>query len=422
MSRSLVGKALRAKPAVWEQPACALAQQQQQRSFTQKASSSEKYVHLFDEPSNTRLRKIFDDIQRYIILPSHMKSRHRVRVFDKREKVRTGIRKDPVYVAVDDVEFKYGEHIPGRDIPNAREMTWKALKTFKTQADWDNFGRLLAGMRRAKRRYDDVDYAKMVRIAGTKGHIYTILEAARQVRKTGFKLDTSEKVNHLLHFIQMRAIESGWEKEKTEQALRWAEMVVEMVEDPLHKPAPNPAVPAEQRMRWPLWEDPQVLGAALHLAAVNAVKHNGGEDVGGKVRKYAEQVVKRWPAGRGLRNLHPKGAYHNRMSGVAYLSESRTQYLCVAAPILHGLLLATRVVEKPLADKLQAIANGLAPEVNRQVAIKQYPARRGMATYEMLFKTPVKAGEAKVEDAESKEAESKEAESKEAESEEVKAN
>lgn len=372
--------------------------------------------HLFDEPSNEKLRKTLDDIQKYIILPSHMKSRQRNRIFDRRDKAKTGIRKDPVYVAVDDVEFKYGEHIPGRDMPKAREMTWKALKSMRTPADWDNFARLLAGMRRAKRRYNDVDYAKMLRIAGSKGQVFTILEAARQVRKTGFKIDTSEKANELMHFIQMRAAASGWDKEKTQQALRWAEMVLEMVEDPLHRAAPNPDVPEEQRLRYPLWEDPQVLGAALHLAAVNAVKHNGGQDADGKVAKYAREVVKRWPAGRGLRSLHPKGAYHNRMSGVAYLSESRTQYLAVAAPILHGLLLATRVVEKPLADKLQAIANGLAPEVNRQVAITHYPAKRGMAAYNMLFKNNADN------EVEAKKGEAKKGEAKEAKAEEVKAN
>ncbi|KAL0931923.1 uncharacterized protein CTRU02_212876 [Colletotrichum truncatum] len=386
MSRSLVGRALRAKPSVWEQPAGCIAQQQRSFSQTpthQMLSLPDNQV-IFDKTSTPGLAPILEEIQSSIILPFYLPIHQRKRVFS--EKMKNSLRSDPVYIEVDGHEHKFS-FIDEDSLPASRAITWKALRAMQTAEDWNNFGRLLSGMRTAGRRYSEIDFVKMIRLAGIKGQIYTIIEAARQVRKTGLKLDTSEKVNEILHFVQMRAANSGWEKEKTEQALRWTEMVLEMLEDEKHIPKKNSGVEPSQQMRWPLHKDPQVLGAALHLSAVLAVKHNEGKDVDGKVARYATQIVNRWPVDAGLRQLHPEGAYENRTSGVAYLINSRTQYLAAASPILHGLLLATRVVDQPTAQKLQAIANKLGVEVKKEVENNAYPAERGLATYSTLFES-----------------------------------
>ncbi|KAH0421591.1 hypothetical protein CcaCcLH18_13341 [Colletotrichum camelliae] len=382
MSRSLVGRALRAKPSVWEQPAGCIAQQQ--RSFSQTPAHQNSNQVMFDKTSNPGLAPILEEIQSNIILPFHLPIHQRQRVFSP--KMKNSLRTDPVYVEVDGQEHKF-THIDQDALPPSREITWKALREMQTAEDWNNFGRLLAGMRIAGRRYSQVDFAKMVRLAGSKGQIFTIIEAARQVRKTGFKLDTSEKVNETLHYVQMRAAESGWDKELTEQSLRWAEMVIEMIEDDKHKLKHDPTVKRGQQVRWPLHRDPQVLGAALHLAAVLAVKHNEGKDVDGKVARYAKQVAERWPADKGLKKLHPREAYKNYQTGVAYLASSRTQYLASASPILHGLFLAARVVDQPTAEKLQAIAATLGAEVKQAVDGDSTPAERGLSTYNTLFES-----------------------------------
>ncbi|TDZ24138.1 hypothetical protein Cob_v003091 [Colletotrichum orbiculare MAFF 240422] len=383
MSRSLVGRALRAKASVWEQPAGCIAQQQQQqqqqRSFSQTPHQNNQVI--FDKTSTPALAPILEEIQSKIILPFHLPVHQRKRVFS--EKLKNTLRTDPVYVEVDGYEHKF-DHINRDSLPASRTITWKALRAMETAEDWNNFGRLLAGMHHAGRRFTDVDAVKMIRLAGVKGQVYTIIEAARQVRKTGFRLDTSEKVNETLHSVQMRAAGAAWDQDKTEQALRWTEMVLAMLEDKAHQPK-HRDVPSDEQLRFPLHKDPQVVAAALHISAVLAVKHNDGKDVGGKVAKYAAQVLKRWPAGAGLKNLHPEGAYKNRESGVAYLVESRTQYLAAASPILHGLLLAARVVDKQTAQRLKAISDALGLEVNQEVENDQGPAARGLATYQTLF-------------------------------------
>ncbi|OLN85803.1 hypothetical protein CCHL11_09204 [Colletotrichum chlorophyti] len=383
MSRSLVGRALRGA-SVWEQHTNCIAQQQ--RSFTQTSARQSPQV-IFDKTTTPGLAPILEEIQSNIILPYYLPIHQRKRVFSEKAKHR--LKNDPVYLEIDGLEHRFA-HINEESLPASRDITWKALRAMQTPDDWNNFARLLSGMRNAGRHYSQTDFAKMIRIAGAQGQIYTIIDAARQVRKTGLRLDNSEKVNEVLHFVQMRAVDAEWDKEKTEQALRWTEIVLEMLEDESHKPDNRKLKKrlAEQGQvphRFELFKDPQILGAALHLSAVLAVKHNEGKDVGGKVEAFARKVVARWPAGKGLLELHPEEAYADRADGVAYLVNSRTQYLSYASPILHGLLLATRVVEKPLAQRLQGIAAALGAEVKDVVENQNFPAERGLKTYNALF-------------------------------------
>lgn len=340
---------------------------------------------IFDKTSNPTLAPILEDIQSNIILPFHLPIHQRQRVFS--EKMKSSLRTDPVYVEIDGYEHKFS-HIDVNSLPASRPITWAALRAMESAEDWNNLGRLLAGMHKAGRRYTETDFVKMIRLAGSKGQIYTIIEAARQVRKTGFKLDTREKVGEVLHFVQMRAAVTGWEKETTEQSLRWAEMVLEIIQDEKHmRPKNDPAVEHDQVISWPLHRDHQVLGALLHLSAVLAVKHNEGKDVDGKVALYGQKLSKAWPAGKGLKTLYHEGGYKNSVSGVAYLVDSRTQYLSIASPILHGLLQAGRVAKPGMARELQAIAKTLGAEVMQAVNDNSYPAERGMATYNTLFQS-----------------------------------
>ncbi|WQF76197.1 hypothetical protein CDEST_01211 [Colletotrichum destructivum] len=378
MSRTLMGRTLRGAKAssVWEQQACIT---QQQRSFSQTPSRQNPQV-IFDKTTSPGLGPILEEIQSNIILPYHLPIHQRKRVFS--EKLKHRLKSDPVYLEIDGLEHRFS-YINKETLPPSRELTWKALRAMQTPQDWNNFARLLSGMRNAGRRYSQADYAKMIRIAGAQGQIYTIIDAARQVRKTGLRLDNSEKVNTVLHFVQMRAVESGWDKEITEQALRWTEMVLEMLEDPNH------ALSDQKGKSWSVQSgrarDPQILGAALHLSAALAVKHNGGKDIDGKVAKYATKVAERWPASKGLLKLRQVGVYEDDENGLAYLAKSRTQYLSCASPILHGLFMASRVVEQPLAEKLRAISKTLAAEVKVAVEWQTAPAERGLNTYKALF-------------------------------------
>jgi hypothetical protein len=268
------------------------------------------------------------------------------------------------------------------DIPNTRKIMYEALDKMETKGDWDNLPHLLEGLHYyANRKLQHYDYPKLTRKAGAKGCIYTIIECARQVRKTGFRLDASEKVNEIMMWVQLKAIDSGWDQRQTEQALRWAEMVLEMLETEDHQPKKRKGTKDDGK--FPLHRDPQVLASPLHLAAQLAVKYQGGKDVGGKVAKYAKDLVALWPAGKGLLELHPVEAYADR-EGMRYLLEEN-EFLFMASPILRAVELTKGIVDPTVAKGLESTRAALADEIDIALAKKAGLAGRGVEMYKKLF-------------------------------------
>jgi hypothetical protein len=332
---------------------------------------------LFSDASSQELDNVLSEILHKIILPARLPPPQQKRVYQKSAK--DSLKRDPVIIEVEGYEHRF-EHIDklGGDVPNSSKILFQALRLMETKADWDNLTRLLSGMNKAGRRWNSADHSKMIRLAGSKGQIYSIIEAARQVRRTNFKVDTPEQLSELLHWVQMKAVDSNWDADATAKALRWSEMVLEILQDSKHKSTPVTG-------QAPLHRDPQVLGAILHLAAARAVKHQEGKDVGGKVTEYAKAVVAQWPADKGLKSLYPEELNSDKKNGTWYLLQSRTQYLATAGPILSGLKLAMQVVEPSLAAQLKPIAATLEAEANGIVAQKDVRAARGEATWEKLF-------------------------------------
>lgn len=293
---------------------------------------------------------------------------------------------DPIVMEVDGEVFKFRHVDPfAGDIPNTRRSVVEALERFETDADFQNLRPLLEGVQRAGRRLGGrVDFdAKLIRTLGAKGRAYELVECARGARRTGLRLDTSEKANELLHAVQLRAADAAWSRAATAQALRWAELVVELLEDEAH------ARPAAATGDIPLTRDPQVLMAPLHLAAALATKsgYEPEEDLIRKVDDLAAAVVRVWPAATPLRRLHPVHAYIEQ-GQMAYLLEAN-KFVALAAPLLHGLELAAGVVTDPkLAAELRARHETLDGEVQtarRDAAAQNKKDGRGEAVYNRFF-------------------------------------
>lgn len=269
----------------------------------------------------------------------------------------------------------------GGDVPSAWKSAMGAIQRFETDADYANLQPLLEGIHNTRHGLTRDFYAKMVRVVGSRGRVYELVECARGAARTGFRLDGSEKVNEVLHFVQLKAAGAGWTKTQTEQALRWAEVVVDLLEDEAHQPK-----------RWavaegdlPLGRDPQVLMAPLHLAAALVVK-SGDETVVEKVDKYAKDVVRLWPEGKGLKDLHPEKFYRDGAT-MGYFRDPN-KFVALAAPLLHGLEMAAQAVSVPeLSSQLRSRSETLAAEIAaaRGLASATKKAHRGEAVYEKFF-------------------------------------
>ncbi|CAK7273676.1 hypothetical protein SEPCBS57363_005771 [Sporothrix epigloea] len=363
-------------------------------------------IITFAPTSSTELDDILDKIRSKIILLSYLNNHQRKDLYDKSKEHQ--LKTDPITLDVDGDIMRFHHIDMFRDIPNARAATREAVGRMTTPIDFENLPRLLEGLHRAKRHLQPADYARIARLAGERNCIYAVIECARQVQRTGFRLANSETVAEILTHIQMKAIDSDWKETETRKSLVWAELVIDLLQQPGHGRRPQTyqsraaqaavegstaavaATPAPLPPTIPLSRDPQVLAARLHLAAVVADRFSpSGEDTDGKVLRYATELVQLWPAdSKGLRTLHSPATYTDRRGEMHYLNENN-KFLGVASPLLHGLDTAIRVLgssqgdNASLTDELKVRRDALATEVN--TALADVPGRRGAAIYKKIF-------------------------------------
>lgn len=271
---------------------------------------------------------------------------------------------------------------PFKEMPQTRRSVVSAVSQFTTDEDFANLRPLFEGIAYAKRKFGSDFYCKVLRTCGNKGKIYDVLDCARSVRRTGFKLDTSEKVNEALFHIQMKAFDSKWDEAETKRALRKAELVIELLQDEGHIPAKA----EDRRMldgELPLYRDPMTLLAPLHIAAGFVVNNGDSEDVGLMLEKatdYAKDVIRVWPEGKSLTAVQPEKAYEmdNKMK---YLAEPN-KFFALCTPLLHGLDMAIKVVEPELAKQLLSRRNQLTADLR---AAKPDISWRGESAAEKFY-------------------------------------
>ncbi|KAI0603477.1 hypothetical protein F4775DRAFT_533870 [Biscogniauxia sp. FL1348] len=327
------------------------------RSFT---STAQRNVHItkFTPTDSPALDELLDNIRTKIILPSHLPAAQRKKMYSpKHQKT---LQSDPIIMEIDGEILKF-RHLNrlGGDVPATQPSVLDAVSQFKTPKDFANFLPLLEGVQGTK-NFDTGFYCKVIRLLGEKDQIKLMVECARRVKKTGFRLNQSERVVKILFYIQMKAIKSNWDLAETRQALRWAEMVLEMLQEVEHQvPEKRSGEPVEGQL--PLFWDPMVLLAPLHLAAALAKHEEAKDEVKEKVAKYAKYVTIPWPEGKGLKQVQPQELYKDRNS-LRYLTEPNV-FVTLATPLLYGLERAVEVAEPEQAAKLESRRKMLVAEV-----------------------------------------------------------
>ncbi len=346
----------------------------------------------FTQSSSQELDDTLNTLREKIILPSYLPPEQRKKLY--KLKYKKELELEPVTLHIDDqvVQFRHVDRL--RDLPSAKAEVRKALNAMKTKSDFNNLPRLLEGICvHAKVQLPPQLFAKMVRRAAEHGRLPLIMEAIKVPKRSGFKLDAPQTINHLLFAIQKAAIDSNWDKKETTLALSRIQTVLGLLEgEPQHQPR-GEALEVAKLRSVPFYRDPLYLGARLHVAAALAVKHQEGKDVGGYVAKYAQQVLKLWPEGTGVLDLHPASLYkEHRGYGLDELLDPST-FLWTTSPVLNGLRWAAQVVEPEISAQLLNRAKALEAEIAVVLAKPNLkPGTKGPVVYEQLF------GETKQED------------------------
>ncbi|KAF3064591.1 hypothetical protein GL218_01694 [Daldinia childiae] len=382
MSRHSTLSTLCASNAAWESTTRRITGSTR-RTFSSSSQRNAGIAH-FTQTSSSELDELLSTIRHKIILPAYLPTDQRKKIFSP--KYEKKLQSDPIIIEIDGEVLKFRYQNPFKDIPQTRRSVLNAIALFDTPDDFANLRPLVEGVAYAHRHFDQGFYCKLVRVLGAKGRVFEVIELARGVARTGFRLDSSEKVNEVMHFVVMKAVNASENPVgETAQALRWAEVVLELLQLEAHQPKrlkTDPVVEGEL----PLHRDPMVLLAPLHLAAALVSKQGDevSEAVVDKLVKHARDVVRLWPEGKKLSEVQPQALYEE-YDKMGYLKEPN-KFLVITAPLLRGLDIAVEVLESgnaELAAQLRSRRDVLAAEV--QEARAGAGEKRGEAVYRKLY-------------------------------------
>lgn len=110
----------------------------------------------------------------------------------------------------------------------------------ESREDWSNLATLLAGYKKAGIRLNASHWGKIVRLAGSNGNIHVVIECAKQSDRTGLVLSNRETAVRVLTFVNEKITNSNRGKTETKQALKWAEIILDLLQRPGHATTTEP--------------------------------------------------------------------------------------------------------------------------------------------------------------------------------------
>ena len=299
----------------------------------------------FTPTSSEPLDKLLSELRLKVFLPAFLSQIQRKKLFSAKYEKQLNI--DPIVMEIDGEVIKL-RHLSFKrgDIPPLKQSLAHVLKQLRTPKDFVNLRPLLEGVKQTGYTMNKSFYPQVTRVAGQHGQIFRIIECARSSEVTGVKLDSVETVHSIMHFVQMKALDARWDEEETRRALKWSDMVIDMLSDEAHRPSRS------NRSSLPLSRDPQILLARLHLAAVLAKKYpksmEHGKDLE-NLTNYARDIVRLWPEDKNLMQMRPEAELH-------HLTGADFRMYPIVAPLLHGLQVAQKVLQKKDAELARQLA------------------------------------------------------------------
>ncbi|KAK4186917.1 hypothetical protein QBC35DRAFT_500109 [Podospora australis] len=347
----------------------------QRRLFSVSASQRAGQIVTFRKASSPELQSTLDTLYNKIILPSYLTQEQQRKMY--RVKYERELAHEPITMEIDGVVHKF-HYQDMMKLPHAYQLISDFINNMKTPGDWDNLPRLLEGLKHAHRKVDEVLYAKMIRRAALAHRLDVIVTCIKSVKRTGFKLDSAEKIQELLTQLTSRAVNTGYGEYTTNRSLQQIQQIIEELEaEPAHLGDEG------LRLQLPFYGHPLVLGARLHLAAAKAY-YLKDKDTVVQVQRYAEELMALWPEGKGVLDLEPSAAYTDR-SKLRFLMD-RNNFLYHVTPIYQGLNLAVKMVDPGLAMQLQNRADAVEGELRAAMESPERKAGgRGEVMYNWIF-------------------------------------
>ncbi|KFY21472.1 hypothetical protein V493_07374 [Pseudogymnoascus sp. VKM F-4281 (FW-2241)] len=347
----------------------------QRRTFTSSLSHQKQGFPTFQPTSSPELDNLLSKFRNTIFLPAQLSKQHRDLVYAFKNK--KSLDTVPVTVEIGGEEVRLKHINKTKDVPNQRKGLREALGLMKEKKDWDNFPLLLEGLHSAGRVTDEVVLEQFVRMACMAGRQDAVLESARRVSKTGFRINTREMAKVVVWWIQYRALVNDFNQADTKKALSMAEQIAMLMEDKEHAGG-RVTDSGDPRT------SPEVIGLLLELSALSA-KHQGGKDESGSVEKYAKSLL------ASLRDKELEGMIRPRQTDPARIQEVESNsMLQTVAPILLGVRTAVSILDQnsDTTRQLRDLESKLAAQAAQDVeALKAAPTSKspmGLWVYEKI--------------------------------------
>ncbi|KAG6007806.1 hypothetical protein E4U21_005526 [Claviceps maximensis] len=253
------------------------------RNFGSTAFNAVRAV--FTETDNAELNSILQRIQNNIILPAHLPEKQRKIVFDPKK--RSFLEQNPIVIELDGLEHKFSPIDRFKGVENSKKALANAVHNMRSAEDWANLSTLLAGYKKAGIKLKTNHLGKIVRVAGTRGRIYAVIECAKQSDKTGFVLNNREIVVRMFAYINDKISSSSGALAESRQALKWAEMVLDLLQ------RSEDAVPA-QKTRYRFHHSRLVRGMVLFARASAVNTRTAAERDLGSLRDEVTLLTSLW--------------------------------------------------------------------------------------------------------------------------------
>ncbi|KAK4542289.1 hypothetical protein LTR36_006942 [Oleoguttula mirabilis] len=302
-----------------------------QRAFSQTTTRRKHHgIPTFTETSTPELNDVLASMRSKHFTPAYLHASERRLIFGTKNRQTLADNPQTVTVGDEDIELQWLDR--RNDIPNRTTLFHRAIDLMAAGTDskaWSNLPSLLAGLKGAGAKVEEKMMGKVVRKAVGAGRIAIVVQCLQQGGHTGMTLQSEQILEHVIWGLHMTAQRDGeWSEEAVLKALKAANQLGLLLETEEHGGG-----------RYLREHDPrrraEVLGVFLELAAVHAYKFQGGKDVDGKVKIYAERLLGCIDgAAQPLSHAPvPTGPQYEMLHGI---------------PIWHGLHLAEKILGKGL--------------------------------------------------------------------------
>ncbi|WPG98360.1 Hypothetical protein R9X50_00114900 [Acrodontium crateriforme] len=299
------------------------------RAFSQTITKRKGGVPAFTKTSSPELDAKLADIRAKHFIPAYLNHHDRRLIFGTKHKQSLEDNPQTATIGKEEIDLNWIDR--RSEVPNGKKLVKEIINLSAEHDEWQNLPNLLVGLKHSRHTPSPERMEEIIRKAVEQGRIGIIVQCLQQAERTGMTLRTGKVMRSVMWGLHQTAQMDNWSEESVTKALKNASQVALLLETEVHSTGGSTG---SSSAPWDAKRRPENVAVFLELEAVNAYKFHNGVDVNGKVKMYAERLLKcigDIPEKTKPRSHAPapRGPQFEMLHGV---------------PIWHGLTLAQKIL------------------------------------------------------------------------------